>query len=81
MRKELNAMELDEVTGGSVTLSNSLGMVRFTTLRKNCKLNPSVNFNEVRNYLLDLYDAHADEMSEADFDRLVMNEFHARGYI
>lgn len=80
MKRELNDTELNEVTGGNVTLSESLGIVYFSALNKTCKLKPGVVFREARNLLLDLYDENAN-MSDAEFDRLVGREFKARGWI
>lgn len=81
MKMALNDAELDEVTGGSVTMSAQLGMVRFTSIKKSFRLNPDVEFSTMRDYMLSLYDANADNMSESEFDTLVMNAFHAKGYI
>lgn len=80
MKRELNGNELDEVTGGSVILSQSMGMVRFSSLKRTKKLNPDVDFKTVRNTLLDLYDEN-ENLTEEEFDTLVMNTFESLGYI
>lgn len=80
MRKEINDMELEQVCGGIVTLSANLGMVQFSSLGRTYMLKEGVNFKEVRNCLLGLYDENAN-MSDTDFDRLVARTFRANGYI
>lgn len=80
MRKELNDMELDAVTGGTVNLSEELGMVQFTSMGRTFMLNKNVPFKEIRNCMLDLYDDNK-HLSDAEFDRLVAKTFRAKGYI
>lgn len=80
MRKELDDVQLDSVTGGTVTMSESLGLVEFTSMGRTFKLNPNVPFKEMRNCMLDLYDDNS-QLSDAEFDRLVARTFRAKGYI
>jgi len=77
MKQELNDTELDSVTGGSVVMSESLGVVGFTSMRKQYRIKG--NFTEMRDLLLKLYDEN--ELSNAEFDLLVFNEFSSRGWI
>lgn len=78
MRQELNDRMLEEVTGGSVTLSKPMNMCGFTTLGKIYKIKG--DFALMRNRLFELYDEHSD-MSDKAFDTLVRDEFQARGWI
>lgn len=78
MKRELNNFELDEVTGGNVTLSAPTGLVKFSAIHRMCKIKG--DFVEMRTLLLDLYDEHAD-MTDVDFDNLVFSEFLSRGWI
>lgn len=78
MKRELQEIELEAVTGGSVILSAPMGVVGFNTLGKVFKIKGDVK--EMRNLLLALYDANED-MNEKDFDTLVMNEYKSRGWI
>lgn len=80
MRQELDDLQLDEVTGGTVSLSEHMGLARFSSVGKTYKLNPDIPFKEIRNCLLDLYDENSG-MSDKDFDKLVAKAFRAKGYI
>ena len=78
MKRELDDLELEEVTGGTVVLSAPMGKVRFTAIGKTCKIKGDVK--EMRNLLISLYDDN-ENMSDAEFDRLVLNAFASRGWI
>lgn len=78
MKRELNDFELDEVTGGTVTLSAPLSTVRFNTIGSAFKIKGEVK--EMRNVLLQLYDEN-ENMNDAEFDMLVLKEYASRGWI
>lgn len=80
MRKEINDTELEQVCGGIVTLSANLGIVQFSSVGKTYMINQGVDFRDIRNCLLDLYDQNAN-LSDAAFDKLVAKTFRANGWI
>lgn len=78
MKQPLNDNQLDEVTGGAVVLSGPLGVCGFNTTGQVFKIKADVKV--MRNRLIQLYDEN-ENMSDAEFDQLVMNEFKSRGWI
>lgn len=78
MRNELNDASLEKVTGGEVVMSESLGVCGFNTTGEVFRIKG--NFKDMRDRLLALYDDNCD-MSDADFDQLVKNDFKSRGWI
>ena len=76
--RELNEQDLETVNGGQVVLSESLGVCGFNTTGRVYRTKG--DFKEMRNLLIDLYDEHGD-MSDAEFDNLVENEYKSRGWI
>lgn len=78
MKRELNEIELDEVVGGTVVLSAPLKMVRFTALGRNFKIKGDVK--QMRNLLLQLYDEN-ENMTDSEFDTLVLQAFTKKGWI
>jgi len=78
MKRELNETELDQVVGGTVVMSAPLGLIQFTAYGKTFTIKG--DFVTMRNRLLELYDEHCD-MNDRDFDKLVMKEFRANGWI
>lgn len=78
MKRELNEQELDEVVGGTVTLSAPLGIVNFSALGASFKIKGDVK--QMRNLLIQLYDEN-ENMSDREFDTLVVKAYRARGWI
>lgn len=78
MREMINENQLEEITGGAVTLSKQMNMCGFTTLGKIFKI--KAEFNLLRDRLNVLYDEYG-HMSDQDFDTLVMNDFKEKGWI
>ena len=78
MKKELQDTELEMVTGGTVIVSD-LGKVGFTTIGKKFKLK-NCTWKEARDRAEELLDQNPN-MSNADFDQLVMQEFLSNGWI
>ncbi len=79
MKRELNDLELEEVVGGTVTLSAPTNKVIFSAIRRSFQIKGDIK--QMRNLMLSLYDEHGETMSNEEFDRLVMNEYAARGWI
>jgi len=78
MKRELEELELEEVTGGTVVLSAPMGKVRFTAIGKTYLIKGDIK--QMRNLLLSLYDDN-ENMNDSEFDTLVRNEFKSRGWI
>ena len=78
MREMINENQLDDITGGAVTLSKELNMCGFTTLSKIFKI--KAEFNLLRDRLNVLYDEYG-YLSDKEFDTLVMNDFKEKGWI
>lgn len=78
MRKPIEDIELEAVSGGAVILSAPLGVVGFNTTGEIFKIKGDPK--EMRDLLNDLYDAN-ENMSDAAFDQLVKKEFYDRGWI
>ena len=79
MRQEINDMEMDQVVGGTVSLSEARMKICFSTLNdkrnlKNC------TFKEARDLCNQLFAANAD-LTERQYDALVRDEFEKRGWI
>ena len=77
MRKELEEIKLDAVTGGEVVMSEGLGVCGFNTTGEVYRIKG--DFTTMRNRLLELYDNN--DLSAAEFDQLVKNDFMANGWI
>lgn len=79
MKQELNDFELEDVTGGSVTLSATMGAVYFDSMDRSFKIKGDIK--EMRKLLTSLYDTYGDTMSNAEFDKMVAKEYRSRGWI
>lgn len=79
MRKELNEMEMDMVTGGAVAISKEDKTVAFTTVGKKYPL-INITPEQARNEAYALLDAHP-EMSPREFDVFCAKQFRANGWI
>lgn len=78
MKQEISDNELEMVTGGTVIVSD-LGKVGFTTIGKKFKLQ-NCTWKEARNLAEDMLDENPN-MSNEDFDQLVLNRFIELGWI
>lgn len=78
MRQEINDFELDDVVGGTVSLSEKRMKIAFSTLNE--KYDIKCSFKEARNLCNQLFAANAD-MTEAQYDALVKKTFQAKGWI
>lgn len=79
MKRELNDIEVEEVSGGSVTISAPLGLVTFSKLGRGYRFDKS-NAKKMRNKLLELYDDN-ENMDATEFDALVEKTFKDNGWI
>ena len=77
MKQELHDIELDEVVGGSVNLSEAANKIGFTTLHEGYLL--KCTYKQAKGLLSSLYASN--DLSEGEFDRLVKREFQSRGWI
>lgn len=77
MRQAINNEELDFVVGGCVNLSKSKMKIGFTTLGEGYSLNCS--YEDARDLLTSLFSQY--DTNEAEFDRIVKDEFMSRGWI
>ena len=78
MREELKDMEVNDVKGGSVILSQPLNVCGFSAIGRMFRIKG--DFKVMRNRLFELMDEHMNMKAE-EFDTLVMNEFKANGWI
>lgn len=78
MRQEINDLDLDKVSGGSVNLSEKKNKIGFDTLGEGYTL--KCTYKEARSLVSSLFAANQD-MTEKDFDILVRNQFKAKGWI
>lgn len=77
MKQELSDIELNEVVGGTVNLSEKANKIGFTTLGEGYVL--KCTFKQAKGLLSSLYASN--DLSEGEFDRLVKREFKSRGWI
>ena len=78
MKKEVDVNELDQVTGGSVVVSDT-GRVGFSTLGQKFWLQ-NCTWRQARNYAEQLLDENP-QMSDREFDEFVKAKFEAKGWI
>jgi len=78
MRKELTDFEADEIVGGTVSLSASMGLVGFSRLREAYVIQG--DYKEMRDLLFHLQDEN-ENMPTEEFDKLVRDEYKNRGWI
>lgn len=78
MKKELTDVEVAEVAGGRVVLSQQLNICAFTSLGESYKLKG--DFKKMRNLLYQLQDDN-EGLSALEFDTLVRDAFRDQGWI
>jgi len=78
MKKELTEIEVEDVAGGRVVLSQQLNVCAFTTLNESYQLKG--DFKKMRNLLYQLQDDN-EGLSALEFDTLVRDAFRNRGWI
>ena len=79
MRKELDELELDGVTGGCVVISKNKMMIGFSTTGEKFNLT-NCSYNQARDYRDELLEANAN-MSDEAFDKYCKQMFQAKGWI
>lgn len=77
MREQINDLDLGEVVGGTVNLSEKANKIGFTTLHEGYVLKCS--YKDAKKLVSQLFAAN--ELSESAFDQLVKKEFQSRGWI
>lgn len=77
MREQINDVNLEEVVGGTVNLSQAANKIGFTTLHEGYVL--KCTYQEAKKLVSRLFADN--ELSESAFDQLVKKEFQARGWI
>lgn len=77
MREQINDVNLEEVVGGTVNLSQAANKIGFTTLHEGYVL--KCTYQEAKKLVSRLFAEN--ELSESAFDQLVKKEFQARGWI
>lgn len=78
MREAINDLELDNVNGGSVNLSEKKNKIGFDTIGEAYTL--KCTYTEARKLVSALFAANQD-MTEKQFDTYVRDQFRARGWI
>lgn len=78
MRQEINDLDLDKVSGGSVNLSEKKNKIGFDTIGEAYTL--KCTYKEARTLVSSLFASNQD-LNEKDFDILVRNQFKAKGWI
>lgn len=80
MKKELTDFEAEEIIGGTVCLSATLGLVGFSQLGKSYRIKGDVK--KMRNLLFQLQDESEEKgLTPLEFDTLVRDTFLANGWI
>jgi len=80
MRKELSDFEAEEIVGGTVSLSATLGLVGFSQLGKTYRIRGDVK--KMRNLLFQLQDESEEKgLTPLEFDTLVRDTFQNKGWI
>ena len=79
MKQQLNDIELDQVTGGTVCLSMKRNRVSFSTLKEGYDL--KCTYKEASNLINQEFDAAPESMSERDFDTHVKQLMQSKGWI
>ena len=79
MRTELNEVEMEKVSGGTVYISRDYMQVAFSSSREVFSLR-NCEYKDARNLADDLWEANK-TLGDAEFDALVKNELRARGWI
>lgn len=78
MRQEINDLDLDKVSGGSVNLSEKKNKIGFDTIGEAYTL--KCTYKEARTLVSSLFAANQDK-TEKEFDTLVRDQFKAKGWI
>lgn len=78
MRQEINDVNLDGVSGGSVNLSEKKNKIGFDTIGEAYSLKCS--YTDARKFVSSLFAANQD-MTEVEFDTYVRDQFKAKGWI
>ena len=79
MRTELNDLDVEQVVGGTVVISQDFMKISFTTLGSTKKLR-NCTYDDAYGLVQQLYAANRD-MANEEFDTLVRDTFRARGWI
>lgn len=78
MKRELNDVEVNEVSGGAVVISAPMGIVGFNQIGEIYEIKGNVK--QMRNLLLQMYDEN-EGMNAREFDILVRDAFKSKGWI
>jgi len=78
MRAQIDEMDLDLVTGGTVKLSESKNKIGFTTLGEAYPI--KCTFAQARDLVVKLFALNPD-LKEREFDQLVKDAFTDNGWI
>lgn len=78
MRQEINDINLENVAGGSVNLSEKKNKIGFDTIGEAYSL--KCTYKEARSLVTSLFAANPD-MTEVQFDTMVRDQFKAKGWI
>lgn len=77
MREQITDLDLEEVVGGTVNLSEKANKIGFTTLHEGYVL--KCTYKEAKKLVSSLFANN--DLSESEFDKLVKKEFQSRGWI
>ena len=79
MRTEMNDLDVEQVVGGTVVMSQDFMKISFTTLGSTKKLR-NCTYDDAYALVQQLYGAHKD-MSNEEFDTLVRDTVKEKGWI
>ena len=80
MKQELNDMQLEEVAGGTVKISESRGQIKFTEICGSTAFNYNCSFSDAMVLAAQIYAEYAGK-SAAEYETACKAEFEARGWI
>ena len=80
MKQQLNDMDLDQVVGGTVKISESRGQIKFTEISGSTPYNLKCTFSEATVLAAQMYGQYAGK-SAAEYETACKAEFQRKGWI